>query len=113
MNPLPVGRCQPIPHLGDPAPVIGVQIQAGGTGITLTAAGVAIYLSTGFSLGDFDQSQARLNRPGRQPVVRFIHIIARNTIDEKVSAALASRRDLVESTLHDLASAIRGRTYLA
>ncbi len=87
---------------GQPAPVMGVQIQAGGTGIDLTAAGVGVYLSTGYSMGDFDQSKARIDRPGRKPVVRYIHVVARGTVDESVASALSARRDLVDAVLTDL-----------
>lgn len=89
-------------HGVTPAPVLGVQIASGGTGINLTAAGVAVYLSTGFNMGNFDQSMARLNRPGRKPIVRFIHIEAANTIDVRVRHALRGRKSLVEGVLRDL-----------
>lgn len=87
---------------GAQAPVLGVQIQAGGSGINLTAAGIGVYVSTGFFMGDFEQSMARLDRPGRQPQVRFIHIIARNTIDVTTQRAFAARTDVVEAALRHL-----------
>jgi SNF2 family DNA or RNA helicase len=83
----------------NPAPVIAVQINSGGAGIDLTPAGIAVYLSTGFNGGDFEQSTFRLNRPGRQPVVRFIHIEAADTIDQTVRRVLHLRENLVSEVL--------------
>jgi len=85
-----------------PAPVLGVQIQAGGTGINLTASGIAVYLSTGFNMGNLDQSKARINRPGRKPIVRFIFIEVENTIDTRVRHTLLGRKNLVEGVLENL-----------
>ena len=85
-----------------PAPVLAVQIASGGTGINLTAAGLGVYLSTGFNMGQFDQSLARLNRPGRQPLVRFLHIEAADSIDTRVRAVLRSRANLVDGVLNAL-----------
>ena len=81
-----------------------VQIQAGGVGIDLTRASHAIYWSTGFSLGDYLQSRARLHRPGQTRGVVYYHICARGTVDERVALALRKREDLVASVL----GALRG-----
>lgn len=79
--------------------VIGVQIQAGGAGITLTRAAYCVYLSVGYSLGDYLQSEARCHRPGQDRPVTYVHIEAEGTIDQKISQALQSRRDVMESLL--------------
>jgi len=79
--------------------VIGVQIQAGGSGITLVRAAYCVYLSTGYSLGDYLQSEARCHRPGQDRPVTYVHIETEGTIDQKVSAALRERRDVMESLL--------------
>ncbi|HEY8343300.1 MAG TPA: SNF2-related protein [Calditerricola sp.] len=81
------------------AQVFGVQIQAGGVGVDLTRASYAVYYSLGFSLGDYEQSLARVHRPGQQRMVRYIHLIAEGTVDEKVYAALRARKNVVESVL--------------
>ena len=81
------------------APVLAVQIQSGGTGIDLTRACYCIYLSVGYSLGDYEQSLARVHRPGQHRPVSYYHIIARNTIDEKVYSALQQRKQIVEAVL--------------
>ena len=81
------------------APVLSVQIQSGGTGIDLTRAAYCVYLSTGFSLGDYEQSLARVHRPGQSRSVAYYHIVARDTVDEKVYGALRARKNIVEAIL--------------
>jgi SNF2 family DNA or RNA helicase len=81
------------------APILAVQIQSGGTGIDLTRARYCVYLSTGFSLGDYEQSLARVHRPGQERTVFYYHIVAKGTIDEKVYGALQQRKQVVESVL--------------
>jgi hypothetical protein len=82
--------------------VIAIQIQAGGSGISLVEARYCIYYSLGFSLGDFEQSLARCRRPGQTRVVVYIHLAARQTVDEKVYAALASRKNIIEEVLNGI-----------
>ena len=79
--------------------VLAVQIQSGGLGIDLTKARYAVYYSLGFSLGDYLQSRARLHRPGQERPVEIIHLIAAQTVDEKVMAALAAREQVIESIM--------------
>lgn len=79
--------------------VLAVQIQSGGAGIDLTRARFVAYWSVGFSLGDFQQSLARAHRPGQKREVQYVHLVARDTIDEVVYRALAKRRDLIEESL--------------
>lgn len=79
--------------------VLGVQIQAGGVGVDLTRASTAVFLSTGFSLGEYVQARARLHRPGQTRRVTFVHVVAKGTIDARVAKALAARAEVVESLL--------------
>jgi SNF2 family DNA or RNA helicase len=86
-------------------PVLAVQIQAGGVGIDLTRACYVVYWSVGYSLGDYEQSLARAHRPGQTRAVTFYHIVAEGTIDEKIYAALETKKDIVDSILGDLTTA--------
>ena len=79
--------------------VIGVNIQAGGAGIDLTRARYCIYYSLGFSLGDYMQSRARVHRPGQTRPVTYYHLVADKTVDAKVYAALAARKEVVDYIL--------------
>lgn len=80
--------------------VLGVQIQSGGVGIDLTGAAYGIYYSLDRSLGTYDQSLARLDRPlpdGTSRPVTYYHLLAEDTIDATIYRALDERRDVVES----------------
>lgn len=79
-----------------------VQIQAGGCGIDATRACYAAYYSQTHSLGDFEQSLARLNRPGQSRPCRFFHFVAEDTIDREIYDALQSKRDVVDSVFSRL-----------
>jgi SNF2 family DNA or RNA helicase len=86
---------------GDAA-ILGVQMQSGGVGIDCSRAAYAFYYSLGFSLGDYEQSLARLRRPGQTRCVRYYHLVCGGTVDEQVYAALRERRSVVEAVLHKL-----------
>jgi SNF2 family DNA or RNA helicase len=79
--------------------VLVVQIQAGAEGIDLTRAAYACYYSLGFSLGQYEQSLARLDRPGQTRPVTYTHFLARGTVDGQVYTALRARKEVVEAIL--------------
>ncbi len=84
------------------APVLAVQIDSGGVGIDLTRARYSIYYSLGFSLGSYEQSLARIHRPGQTRSVEYIHLLAEGTVDGKVMAALGKRADVVNTVLQQM-----------
>ena len=84
------------------AVILGVQMQSGGVGIDCSRAAFAFYYSLGYSLGDYEQSLARLRRPGQTRCVRYYHLVCQDTVDEQVYAALRERRNVVESVLQKL-----------
>lgn len=77
--------------------IIGVQIQAGAEGVDMTKANHAIYFSIPHSLAMYNQSKARLYRPGQTRPVSFCHLIAENTIDEALYESLMRKEDIIES----------------
>lgn len=81
------------------ADVVGVQIQSGGTGVNLTRSCVGIWYSMGFSLSDYLQGRARQHRPGQTRPVLNIHLIAADTVDAEVYAALQARADVIAAVL--------------
>lgn len=83
------------------ADVIAVQIQSGGAGIDLTRAHYCVYYSVGFSLGDYDQSLARVHRPGQMHATTYYHLTCVGTVDVKIYTALSNRRNVVESVLSE------------
>jgi len=86
-------------ELQDGVQIAGVQIQAGGVGIDLTKARYGIYYSVGYSLGDYEQSLARIHRPGQTKPVIYYHLVAAGTIDETVYSNLSNKRDVVKSIM--------------
>ncbi len=79
--------------------VIIVQIQSGSMGIDLTRSHYTIYYSLDFSLGNYEQSRARVHRPGQKNNVTYYHLVARNTIDEKIYAALKSKKEIIKEIM--------------
>jgi SNF2 family DNA or RNA helicase len=79
--------------------ILAVQLQAGGVGIDLTRACYCVYYSVGFSLGDYEQSLARVHRPGQDRTTFYMHIVAVDTVDEKVQEALDKKKKIIESIL--------------
>jgi SNF2 family DNA or RNA helicase len=82
--------------------VLGVQIQAGGAGIDLTRAAYGFYYSKGFNMGDYEQSIARLHRPGQTRSTTYVHLQAEGTVDEKIDKILSKRKALVEKALQEV-----------
>lgn len=78
-----------------------VNIAAGGAGIDLTRAHTAIYWATGFNLGDYDQSTERVHRPGQTEATTFYHLLATNTVDTKIWAALQNKRNTVRAIMDE------------
>jgi len=75
------------------------QIQTAGLGITLHAADTAIFYSLDYSYANYDQCRARIHRIGQKNNCTYIHLVARNTVDEKVLSALAQKRDLADQVV--------------
>ena len=86
----------------DELDLLVVQTQAGGLGIDLTAARVAIFYSLGFSLGDYQQAIARVHRPGQTRPTVIYRLLAVNTVDVRIVQALRKRENVIESILGDL-----------
>ncbi|AXH72363.1 MAG: SNF2 family superfamily II DNA/RNA helicase [Caudoviricetes sp.] len=68
--------------------------QTGGTGITINEAKTTIYYSNSFKLIDRLQSEDRNHRIGQDDHVLYIDLVAKGTVDETVSKALAEKKDM-------------------
>ena len=77
--------------------VVAVQIQAGAEGVDMTEASHAVYFSLPHSLALYEQSKARLYRPGQPRPVQFTHLIATGTVDEAMYESLQRKRDVIDS----------------
>lgn len=79
--------------------VIGIQIQSGGVGVDGTRASYAVFYSVGFSLSEYEQAVARLDRPGQTRPVTISNLIARGTVDEAVFGSIGAKKNVVEGVL--------------
>jgi SNF2 family DNA or RNA helicase len=76
--------------------VLVIQTQTGGLGITLTRADTAIFYSYSYSFADYEQARARIHRIGQTNKVTYIHLVARDTVDEAVINALHFKKRLAD-----------------
>lgn len=81
--------------------VLGAQIRAGGLGVDMTRARYCVMYSLGFSLGDYEQALARVDRQGQTRKVEYFHLIARDTVDEVVYRALTKKAKVVDEVLKE------------
>jgi len=84
------------------APLIAVQIQAGGLGISLVQARYCVFYSLSHSLAEYDQARARVLRPGQGRNVTYVHLVAQGTIDGAIYRALEKRENVVHSVIGGL-----------
>lgn len=89
-------------------PIIAVQIQSGGVGVDLSRAAYSIYYSPTYDMGAYDQSVRRTRRPTKHQHDKFFyyHLVAKNTVDVAIYAALRSKKNLVEAVLSSIKGAI-------
>jgi hypothetical protein len=79
--------------------VVAVQIASGGTGVDLTRSCFGVWYSAGYSVGDHDQALKRQDRPGQTRPVRYVHLVAADTVDVDVYRSLATRRGVTATFL--------------
>ena len=84
------------------------QLQTTGMGLTLTAGTVCVYYSLDFSYANYEQSRARVRRIGQTKRGVYIHLVAKNTVDEKVMAALRQKADVSRIMVDDYKRIIGG-----
>jgi len=84
----------------DPATCVFVgQIDACAEGITLTAADTVLYYSVNWNLAKYMQSQDRIHRIGQRNACTYLHLVAPDTIDHKIQAALRKKEDLAKTVV--------------
>lgn len=74
---------------------------AAGTGFTFTAAKYCIYESLSWRYDFYAQSQDRIHRIGQKFPVTYIRLIASDTIEQAIAAALARKSALARALLGD------------
>jgi len=75
--------------------------QAAGQGLTLTAASKVIWYSHVFSLEDYLQANDRPHRIGQRNNVTYVHLIADNSIDDKIVQALVDKKNISDIVTGD------------
>lgn len=88
-------------------PVLLLHPASGGTGLNLQAGGHSIaWYGLPVSLEEYQQTNARLWRQGQAATVRIYHVVAENTIDQRIGELLrakdATQRGLLNALVHDL-----------
>lgn len=76
--------------------ILLVQIQSGAEGVDMTKSRRAVYFNLPHSLALYEQSMARLYRPGQTKKVQFTYLILKDTIDEKIFECLTHKKSLIE-----------------
>jgi SNF2 family DNA or RNA helicase len=84
------------------------QLQTTGMGLTLTAACVAVFYSLDFNYANYEQSRARIHRIGQDKKCLYIHLVAKNTVDEKVMQALKHKADVAKLIVDDYKKILGG-----
>lgn len=82
-------------------------LQAGGVGITLTAAQTVILVSRGWTPADGEQAEDRLNRIGQQNAVTSIWL-QWGAVDESIDELLQAKQERIELVLHGKRKTLRG-----
>lgn len=72
------------------------QIQTAGLGITLTAADTTVYYSTDYSYAAYEQSRARTHRIGQKNNCTYLHLVVKDTVDEKILEALSQKKSIAD-----------------
>ena len=92
-----------------------ISLKAGGTGLNLTAADYVIHLDPWWNPAVEDQASDRAYRMGQQRPVTVYRLVAQHTIEEKIVALHASKRELADSLLDggDLSARLDGAALLA
>jgi SNF2 family DNA or RNA helicase len=76
-----------------------ISLKAGGVGLNLTAADYVIHMDPWWNPAVEDQASDRAHRIGQQRPVTVYRIVANDTIEEKIVALHAQKRDLADSLL--------------
>lgn len=76
-----------------------ISLKAGGTGLNLTAADYVIHMDPWWNPAVEDQASDRAHRIGQQRPVTIYRLVAKDTIEDKIVALHAHKRDLADSLL--------------
>jgi SNF2 family DNA or RNA helicase len=78
----------------DPACRVFLSTDAGGTGLNLQSADTVINLEVPWNPAVLEQRIGRVHRMGQDRPVRVVHLVTRNSIEERVQAVIEQKRAL-------------------
>ncbi len=81
-----------------------ISLKAGGAGLNLTAADYVVHLDPWWNPAAEDQASDRAHRIGQTRPVTVVKLVSEDTIEEKVVALHAHKRELAEAIVSDQAS---------
>lgn len=76
-----------------------ISLKAGGTGLNLTGGDTVILYDSWWNPAIEDQAADRVHRLGQKKSVQVLRLIARGTIEERISELQDKKRDLVDSVI--------------
>jgi SNF2 family DNA or RNA helicase len=76
-----------------------ISLRAGGVGLNLTAADYVIHMDPWWNPAVEDQASDRAHRIGQQRPVTVYRLVAKDTIEERILALHAAKRDLADGLL--------------
>lgn len=85
------------------------QIQAVREGLTLTASDTVIFYSMDYSYANYEQAKARIHRIGQKNTCTYIHLVARETVDEEIIGALAGKKNVADLVVDRWQTLFKGR----
>jgi SNF2 family DNA or RNA helicase len=84
--------------------LIVCNMEAGGLGLTLTAASTAAFFELGWTPTGHDQCEGRLHRISQKNAVAIYYLLAAGTIDEEIYSILRDKRDVVDAVTDGVAT---------
>jgi hypothetical protein len=81
----------------DACRLIVCSLDAAGVGLTMTAASNVAFVELGWTPAAHDQAEDRVHRIGQEEAVTAWYLLAADTIDERIAAAIEHKRALVRA----------------
>jgi len=87
-----------------------ISLKAGGTGLNLTGADVVIHYDPWWNPAVMEQAADRAHRFGQDKAVQVISVVAKDSVEEKILALQAKKKDLIDSVIEEGAQFISRMT---